>query len=657
MKRAILEKGPDLRRRILLIGAAGVPVLFLRFVNDPINVPKLALLFGVVVLAGTVKVLELLQGADPASLKRAWLPAAAIVVPLTIGWIASPYKGWALLGFYDRFQGLLPYVAVALSAVLVADSFAGRVADLAWAVVVAGGIVGAYGMIQVAGLDPLVWARAQEAASDAGSTIGNPNFAGGFLAMTLPFFLSLWLARADKRRIIGVLGVCATVGWVVTFSQGAWAAGMAGVAVALGIVFAGRVRRARAIGVLAASVVALAVTGQVLLGAVSGGGPLVPGTVLLRAEAWKGAVDMATHSPVLGRGPNAYAVEGTHHRTVADALRLDYDYPNDPHSVILAMLTGAGILGAVGFVVVVAWIVVRGRRIPDGDLSGAAILGGVAAYLVQSLVSIDELSLRSTFWILLGGLGALTTRDSEADPSSVSRKARKKRARREPLQNPVVVAGVAVVGLIALIMVGRFFLADVYAWRGLQHARQLELNEAEIDLQRAIDLRHEYEYRRLWGLRVGALALRSPESAESFVPGVTRAFRFLERFPHVSMHAEKARILRSAAIVDEELLHESLATWERAHRLDPLNPLIVVEMSAVLEQLDRPQDARAVLEPYADDVGDRFPQYWGALALMRALTDDPAGAENALARAVALDPQDPWVRTATEFIESHPENR
>lgn len=654
MRRLILEKGPDLRRRILLVTIAGVPVIFVRMVNDPINVPKLALIFLGVSLVAAIRAIELLQGASANSLKRAWFPAAAVVVPLLAAWIASPYKGWALFGLYDRFQGLVPYLAVAVMAILVADAFTGKIEQVAWALVISGSVVGFYAVVQVLGLDPLTWARAEEAASDAGSTIGNPNFTGGFLAMTLPLSVGLWQFQPGNRRTVAILSVLSLSGWVVTFSQGAWAAGGAGVLLTFGVLMANRVPRARVAATVAVFLVAGLVAGQVLFGAIRGPGPFVPGTVLLRAEAWKGAAAMASEDLLLGRGPNAYAIEGAHHRTQADALRLGYDYPNDPHSVFLAMLTSAGVVGAIGFLCLLGWILRRSVRIRDGDILGAAILGAIAAYLVQSLVSIDELSLRFTFWALVGVLGSLTVLEQEpveSSNASVRRKRRNRIRKKEPMKYPIAVTAISLGALVSVWLTGRFFIADAYALQGVVHALRGEVKDAQSDLDRALDLRNEVEYRRLYGLRIGAAALQSPESGGSVVEPVKEAFMFLDGLPNVSMLAERARILQAVAVFDDSSLDDSLEVWEQAHRLDPFNPRIGVEMAGVLLQLERSEDARKILEPYADDVGDRFAEYWGALALVRAQAGEERIARDALDRGLALDPQDPWVREASLLIE------
>lgn len=636
----------------------GTPVFFLRMVNNPLNVPKLWLLWTGLTIVVVIRVLELIQGGHASGLRRAWVPATAMAVPLSIGWLASPYKGWALFGLYDRFQGLIPYLAVGLLALLVADAFKGKIEEIGWALSFSAGIVGAYAVVQVLGLDPLDWARAGEGTtSDASSTIGNPNFVGGFLAMTLPVAAALLVVRPDRRRLAGVLGALGLGGWIVSFSQGAWAAGLAGLVLSSGLYLARRGRWIKPSAVLVASLIGTAVIGQVALGVATGGGRLVPGTVLLRSEAWQGASSMIADAPLLGRGPNAYAIEGTHHRTQADAIRVGYDYPNDPHSVLLAFATAAGVLGAIGFVSIIVWVGVAARRIEPEDIWGAALIGAIAAYVIQSLVSIDEVSLRVTFWALLGALAAHTAREKQPTPEPAAKgRQKRKRTKREPLRAPIAVGATSLIGLVAVWGSWRFLIADAHAWWGVGDAARGDVVAAASNFDSAISLRGDNEYRRLKGLRLGAQITSAPDRWSDLYPEVRGAFDFLDNYPDVSRIVEQARFLQSAVPLDENAVEESAAAWARAHQLDPLNPLIAVEYTSVLLQLGKAEAANEMLQGYEDVVGNNYPQYWGALALTRLEVGDQAAAEDALSRGLALGPENPWVVAAQQTLSAGEEN-
>ena len=150
----VLEKGPSLRRGILLGLVGGLPLLFWRPAQDPFNVPKFAVLvFGLGVVVA-VRIFELLQGAERSSLTRLMVPAAAFVAPLLIAWLFSPYKYFELFGRQGRLQGLIPYMLVVLFGVLLADAFGDSPRQIAWAFTLAGAGVAGYSLIQYLQADP-----------------------------------------------------------------------------------------------------------------------------------------------------------------------------------------------------------------------------------------------------------------------------------------------------------------------------------------------------------------------------------------------------------------------------------------------------------------------------------------------------------------------
>ncbi|MEA2498700.1 MAG: hypothetical protein QOH26_1105, partial [Actinomycetota bacterium] len=399
MKRYILEQGPVARRALLLILVVGVPLLFMRNLLDAINVPKLGLLLMIVPLVAAIRVIELLQGADRSGLKRVALPAAAIAVPLTISWIFSPYKAWALFGNYSRFGGLISYLVVVAFGVLLADAFAGRALTLARALVGAGTIAAAYALLQFVGLDPFEWVLRGEIANRLTvSSFGNTNFAGGVFGIMVP--LAVGLAAVERERRTLAIGAAAVIflGLLVTVSQGGLAAAAAGGAVTGGFILLPRWPKARLVGALVASVVALATVGAVLFTIVGPKPGPLPLTVESRGEWWVIAAKMTADSPLVGRGPDVYALEGTLHRSREEAAGVGgFDFTDQPHNVALWFFACAGALGGAGFLVAVGWGLKRGLELGDDQVLAGAFFGAVAAYFVQYLVSIDTVALRTVF--------------------------------------------------------------------------------------------------------------------------------------------------------------------------------------------------------------------------------------------------------------------
>jgi len=649
MKTLLLEKGQVVRRGVLLALVFGVPVVFLRSTNSPFNVPKLAfLLIGVAVVAA-IRVAEILQGAPAAGLKRLWIPATAIAAPLTVAWAASSYRGWALLGLYGRFQGLIPYLLVIALGVLIADAFAGDTPPLAWAFVAGGAVMGGYAFLQWLGADPWEWTiGGGSAAKIALSTTGNPNFTGGYLGVVLPVAVGvLWLDR--RHRTVASLCLALIVaGWYAADSQGGWGAGLAGTALMAGFLLASRWRYARHAG---AAVAGLAVAAAVLTAVVAVAAPdngITSETVRWRGWWWQAAAGMAGDSPIWGHGPNVFAYEGVHYRVADEAATLNYNFADDPHSVFMSFLANAGGLGALGFLVLMAWVVLAGARLPGSQTWAPIWLGAVAAYFVQALVSIDELTLRLGLWTAIGGLAAATIK-LPREARARRRTGRRGRLRKEPLKAWPAVAALGLVPLGVAWWGINAIIADGRVLDGKTLFEQGRPEEARSEFDRALDFRGDNVYRHDYGFQLGQVALARIPEGRDYLEFSADAYEFVEEFPDIGAIVTYARLLHLYAKAAPELEEQALALYERAVAHDPLNPLIRVEAADVLNASDRPQEALEILEP-AMETGNPYAQYWGALSVSRALLGDAEGAQEAIDRALALFPNEGHAVQAQEIL-------
>ncbi|MBK5229470.1 MAG: O-antigen ligase family protein, partial [Actinobacteria bacterium] len=336
----IRDRAAHFRGIAVLVGVAGVPLIFLRFTNDPFNVPKLALLMAVVGVGAALLVIEMLQGYQPAGLRTIARPAIVFLTPLLLATVLSPYRGWALFGEYQRFQGLIPYALAVGLGVLIATTFAGRAGDVAYWFALAGAVAGAYATSQYFGIDIFDWANQFGGEASVTSTLGNTNFIGGFLAMTLPVAAALWME--DRTDYLAMLFSALILGGLIlSFSQGGWAAALGAGAVYLGFELRDRIPGARWLGMAAAALIAVVAAGAVIWGIVSPGSAPIAETVQLRSGWWEGAWDAGLDHPVLGHGPNSFAVDWWSHRPPEDASVQGFDTTNDPHSVYLSLFVGA----------------------------------------------------------------------------------------------------------------------------------------------------------------------------------------------------------------------------------------------------------------------------------------------------------------------------
>ena len=645
----ILEQGPRVRRAVLLVGAIGTPLFFLRIVEDPFNLPKLSLLTMVVIVALAIRIVEALQGATSTEASRLWLPALAVAVPVSLSWLFNDRRSWAWFGDYMRYQGLFPYLLVIVFGLLLVDAFAGRARSLGWAMTVAAGVVGGYAFLQWVGGDPFVWAVGGEQSRQALSTIGNPNFTSAFIGICLPVMIAVWSEERDRRATALRLVALAVVGLILTFSQGGWAGGIAGAAIVLGYREARRRPWARSAGLIVAGLVAVGAVGAVLFAIAKPNTTLLPYTVAYRGQWWIEAVDMTFDAPVFGSGPNAFALEGTQHRTDLDAALNRYDFADDPHSIYLQYAANMGLLGLIGFLGVAAWVLLR---VPRGDapLLQVGFWAAAIAYFVQALVSIDELSVRAALWMALAGIAASEVAEAVRTSSRSSKK--KAVSKRKPARAPVrllpVVGIVVLLALAALWWPLRWVLADVGVHSGMTAFNRSEPAEAMTRFESALALRDLPHYRLQYGSKLGEAAANQEEEAgegERYYEAMPQQFSYLAEVPQLFGYINQARyeFVWWSKTEDEAALERSADLWERALQIDPRNPVLRAEMAEVLGNLDRDQEALDVLAPAIEvmELGSHpdHARVWTAVARSRFALGDRAGAQEAVEQALALDPE------------------
>ena len=131
---------------------------------------------------------------------------AIVVVAAILSTVTSIAPRISLLGSFARMQGLLFLGACITLFVGTAGSLKTRdqLDRLFAAAILASIPVSLYGIAQAVGLDPLTWDWDVE--HRATTTLGNPVFAAGYLAMTIPLTLAYALTSSGgPRRIVALL--------------------------------------------------------------------------------------------------------------------------------------------------------------------------------------------------------------------------------------------------------------------------------------------------------------------------------------------------------------------------------------------------------------------------------------------------------------------
>ena len=656
-RQGILLYGPRLRRWILAIVVAGLPLTFLRFTNDPFNVPKLALLATGVSVVVAIRLIELVQGASWGGLTRLLAPASAIILPLLLAWTFTPYRYWSLFGHYGRFQGLIPYLLAVGLGILVADAFAEDLRHLAWALTIAGGVAGAYAILQFVGMDPFTWAQQFGGETTRTSTLGNPNFTGGFLAIVLPIALGLWRAPDPSSRRALHASILIGGGLFLSFSQGGYAAALAAGLVVAGFLLSERFKVARTLSLVAVAGLAALILGAVGYAMMNPGSEIVPATTAQRALWWRGAVSMVADYPLLGRGPNAYAVEGNRYRPAQDAAVHGLDYSDDTHSVPLAFATSAGLLGLLGYVVLVGWSASKAVAASSERTLQVGFVAAAAAYFVQSLVSIDEIALRTTFWGVLGGIAASFFVPAATKPrakrasakTQMKRTTSKTAVQERPMRLPLV-GVVALLGLLGIWWSTAFVLNDARVRWAITSFRAGEPERGQEDFDRALAFRADYHYRHLNGFFAGERALSEGRDGSDWLAKARDSYRFLDRTPLVPPLRDYARLLHAYSEFDPSLGTDAADRYLGLIGLDPYNVSILREAIPVLAEDGRFEAVVAALDGRIDVVGSRAPSLWGYLAWALAELGEESEAQEALDIALQADPAGEAVRRAQRLL-------
>lgn len=382
--------------------------------------------------------------------RRIWLPrfrlgyaAGAFLAVSTLATVFSQNPRLSLLGQYQRYGGLAPrllYGAVMVTIVGVCWERPERVRWLAWAALAGSVPLVGYLLIQAAGLD---WVRWTDASTGGlpdypAGTLGNSNFAGGYLAIVLPLFVYATVATRQPilKRAMIVVSCLAVVTLWFTQTRG----GMMGAAAGLGtmaFLYRHRLPRwARAAGL--AGVGAMVVVSVLVIwhpgtarppGPLARLAPLRSNTIKYRGYYWTAAARMVHDRPLLGMGLDTYYENYSRYRVAADGRRNGLTVADSPHNIFVEHAAGAGILGLTTYLCLVG-LAVRYGMARCRQLEGKArlllvsFLGALVAYLVQGFFSIDVPPLALMGWVTLGCVAALADPEVVAGRSSHTRASR-----------------------------------------------------------------------------------------------------------------------------------------------------------------------------------------------------------------------------------------
>ena len=268
------------------------------------------------------------------------------------------------------------------------------------------GVVASYSIFQFYGIDPLV--HYLNFSKGCYSTIGNQNFFGSYVVTLLTLSCGLYIM--DRRPQTLLLCVIFFGGLLACNTRGCWLAFLVIMVASLFFLFKEGVIKPYLTLFFCFTLAALTMnfTGQnLIMGramSIDEQISLEDGAGSGRVQIWKMTIDAIQDNPILGTGPenlkeHFFTTENTEFLAYQKRTGKTVD---KAHSEILHIAAVSGIPAAIIFILFLATLFWKKRRIIFNFNSSTILAMCIAVYFLQSLFNISIITVAPLFWVLLG---------------------------------------------------------------------------------------------------------------------------------------------------------------------------------------------------------------------------------------------------------------
>ena len=536
-------------------------------VTDPVNVPKFFVVGGVA--SGLIALLSFKDWQNLLSKSSAVLIFVAIFIVAAISSLIqckAPFTQ-SIYGAYGRNNGFLLYLFLSMIFIAsLASSKEKTFESLVSALFYSGLANVIYCSWVIVFGDFIGWSNPY---GNILGTLGNPNFIGSFLGM----FSAVILAQIFSRKLFGLstvlyfLLLCLTL--FLIYKSHAVQGRVLFIAAFFIIFFYFLRSRFESRW---PSIIHLGVSGTLsilgALGALQKGplsGLVYKESVSLRGQYWYAGFQMGKENPLSGVGFDAY---GDWYRVVRRSsalIRPGVDITsNTAHNVFIDLFAFGGLpllLSYLGVIVyVIKSIIVYSRRHRDFDPLFVALVAAWLCYILQSIISINQIGLAIWGWALGGGIIAYTQMQKLTETESVKplRITSVKVKQKQKIFSPGLRAGIAII--IGLLMSVPPLSADM-KWRAAQISRNATQVADALEpsyMNPVSSFRYVSTIGAFIDSQLPDLALRYTEKATKFN---SRSFESWRLYTFIETSTESQR----------------LTALRKMKELDPLNPTIMGE--------------------------------------------------------------------------------
>lgn len=376
---------------------------------DPINAPKLFFLVTTASVVGSLAFFFRKSIKVPEFKVYRIILLLFLLQALIVMFFSGANIALQFFGTFGRNTGFLTYLSLAVVFYFSAFSaLNGSARYLLNSLTLAIFISGIYGGIQALGLDPVPW---DNEFSPVIGFLGNPDFQAALLGILGTFlvakFLDSTLTIKQKAALIFVLVLLLIIIYETRAKQGLLNF-LAGLIV---VFFIWQHSMKRGIVLYVFSLLVIGLTTLIVFG-IYDKGPLAAvlhkNSISARQFYWDAAIKMTMDHPFLGVGLDSYGEWYRSVRTQKAATTFGPSSVSDvAHNVLLDLSSMGGVPLLFLYIVLSSLVLIAAIRYISKakkyDPTFSAIFAGWVAYQAQSLISINQIALATTGWIL-GGL-------------------------------------------------------------------------------------------------------------------------------------------------------------------------------------------------------------------------------------------------------------
>ena len=401
-----------LARNVGIIGAFVTFVISPNTNLDPINIIKFFFLFvGAGYLVADYKQVVSRFKSGTKSFRYFVVSTLAFILFQFIGLFLSGATFISqIYGAFGRNTGFLTYLALSILVLLVSTlENSQQVREVIKYLLIVTCFEIIYGLFQFASIDPYSWKNLYNPII---GTLGNPNFSSAFYGIVASLLIPYVFEKSFKPRMRLIALVVIGILFFLTIVSDSWqGTGLILVSAAIYFLsFVRSIRRVRIFGYLV-GLIYLGVSALAIRG-FQGDGPfgtyLNKPTFTIRMDYWQTAITTIKHNLLFGVGSDNFGDWFRLMRDEETVKRIGLGVAtNSTHNVVLDIMANTGLLAGVLYLSVVALIL--WKSLPrlwkplalDNKLFLPLFLGWFA-YLIQSMVSINQIGIGVWGWILQG---------------------------------------------------------------------------------------------------------------------------------------------------------------------------------------------------------------------------------------------------------------